>query len=40
MIFKNIVKELSKSYGEYSVEEVVAMDEAQMDEMFMQVQTH
>merc|ERR1712072_358763 len=37
MIFHNVVKKMSSLFGEmYTVEQVLAMDEAQMDEMFMQ----
>merc|ERR1712072_669954 len=37
MVFHNVVKKMSSLFGEmYTVEQVLAMDEAQMDEMFMQ----
>ena len=39
MIFHNVVKELSNIFGEYNAEQVLAMNEVQMDEMFMQVRT-
>ena len=39
MVFRSIVKKLRAAFGEYDVQQVLAMDEAQMDQMFMQVQT-
>jgi len=37
MVFRSIVKKLREAFGEYDVQQVLAMDEAQMDQMFMQV---